>query len=133
MLLNAKEKYAKIKALKSYRGYMLSIKKIIATMMLILFASANTVPAFAYDYKIEHIKPVKRNAFNQVNIMSDEAVILQHNLLKIAFNSNFNSKTAVVGERVDFSLLPLRFHRTFFIALLSYHICLIDCFACKQL
>ncbi|MBQ3102324.1 hypothetical protein IJC60_04895 [bacterium] len=103
-MLNGEEKYARIKAHKSYRGYMLSIKKIITTLMLVLFVSANTVPAFAYDYKIEHIKPVKRNAFNQVNIMSDEAVILQHNLLKIAFNSNFNSKTAVVGERIDFSL-----------------------------
>ncbi len=83
---------------------MLSIKKNITALILMLFISANVAPVLAYDYKIEHIKPVKRNAFNQVNIMSDEAVILQHNLLKIAFSSNFNSKTAVVGERIDFTL-----------------------------
>ena len=83
---------------------MLSIKKIITTLTLVMFAYTNIAPSLAYDYKIEHIKPVKRNAFNQVNIMSDEAVILQHNLLKITFNSNFNSKNAVVGERIDFSL-----------------------------
>ncbi len=83
---------------------MLSIKKIITVFILALFASANISPALAYDYKIERLKPVKRNAFNQVNITSDEAVILQHNLLKIAFNSNFNSKVAVEGERIDFSL-----------------------------
>lgn len=83
---------------------MLSIKKIIAALILGLFISVNAIPAYAYEYKIEHLKPVKRNAFNQVNIMSDEAVILQHNLLKISFSSNFNSKTAVVGERIDFTL-----------------------------
>lgn len=53
---------------------------------------------------IEHLQQYKESTVNIVKITPTAAIILPHNVLKITFNSDFNSKTVQCGDIIDFCL-----------------------------
>ncbi len=54
--------------------------------------------------QVEHLPSYDKTEINTVNITSKKATISQGNVIKIAFAQSFSSKTAKVGDKVDFIL-----------------------------
>lgn len=77
------------------------------SIILILFFIQNIVFAdcsMEEPFIIEHLEQHKGSTVNIVKITPTAAVILPHNILKITFNSDFNSKTVQCGDIIDFCL-----------------------------
>lgn len=84
------------------------MKKIFNIILIMLLISNNLV-AIAENcteepFIIEHLPQYQNSTENIVKITATEAIIMPHNVLKITFNSDFNSKTVHCGDMIDFCL-----------------------------
>src|SRR5574344_20625 len=91
--------------------------KFVASILLSAFISMSmpavceeTTPTVKGLYKgsvqtnIEHLPTYRKTQINTVSISDTKATINQGNVMKIAFAEKFSTKTAKVGDKVDFVL-----------------------------
>lgn len=100
----------------------IKLKKICAYFLLLAFASLNSLSASSsaqgttqnntkkpavetqLKNKTEHLPAHLKAEINTVDVSGQKATIAQGNVIKIAFAQNFSSKTAKVGDNVNFVL-----------------------------